>query len=88
MHTATQRLAIAVAMSEHAKRKAAHDLEARLSGNQASIYQNGIVYIKDEEGYTTRLEAHYSAEELLRMLDSGMNIRAAMAAFGAVVMPG
>ena len=86
--TATQQLAQYNAMLEHVQVKAAHDLEARLSGNQATIKQNGVVFIKDENGNTTRMEAHYSAEELLRLLDQGLDTRAAMQALGAVIMLG
>ena len=76
------------AMLEGAQRKQAHDLEARLSGNHAAIKQNGVAFIKDENGNTTRMEAHYSAEELLRLLDQGLDARAAMNALGAVIMLG
>jgi hypothetical protein len=76
------------AQLEGAKLKAAHDLEARLSGNTHTITQNGIAFIKDEEGHTTRMEAHYSTEELLRLLDSGLDIREAMSALGGVIALG
>lgn len=76
------------AMLEHIKTKAAHDLEAELSGNQVVIRQTGIVKIKDVNGHTTRLEAHYSTEELIRLLDSGMDARAAFTTLGAVIMLG
>ncbi len=82
-----KQLVIYKAIHEDAKRKAAHDLEARLSGNQATIRQNGIVYTTDEYG-TTRFEAHYSTEELLQKLNYGMDIRAAMTALGAVTIHG
>lgn len=86
--TAIQSLASYQAISEQAKIKAAHDLEAELSGNQAVIRQAGIVKIKDAHGHTTRLEAFYSAEELLRLLDKGMDTRAALDALGMVNLLG
>lgn len=86
--TKTQLLAEYTAIAEGMTLKAAHDLEARLSGNHAVIRQTGIVKIKDVNGHTTRLEANYSAEELIRLLDSGMDARAAFATLGAVIMLG
>ncbi len=86
--TATQQLAVYEAQLEHAKRKQAHDLEARLSGDHHKITNNGVAYIKDEDGNTTRMEAHYSTEELLRLLDSGLDARAAMNALGGVIALG
>ena len=86
--TATQLLASYAAMAEHAKIKAAHDLEAELSVNQVTIRQTGIVKIQDVRGHTTRLEAHYSTEELLRLLDRGMDARAALDALGVVDLLG
>lgn len=86
--TKTQLLAQYEAQVAHLKIKAAHDLEAELSGNQAVIRQHGLVYVKDEEGNTTRFEANYSAEELLQLLDRGMDIREAIKSLGAEILLG
>jgi hypothetical protein len=63
-------------------------LEARLSQNRVAPRQIGIIYLTDEDNHTTMVEAFYSAEDVLRLLDSGMSVRGIVTALGGVKIHG
>lgn len=63
-------------------------LEARLTDDAHKIRAVGTIRTTDEDSKTTTVEAFYSAEDVLRLLDRGMDIREVIASLGGVTVHG
>ena len=63
-------------------------LEAELSDAGHKIRQVGTIRTTDEDSNTTTVEAFYSAEDVLSLLDNGMSIRDVITSLGGVNVDG
>lgn len=63
-------------------------LEAKLSDTEHEIRQVGTIRTTDEDNNTTTVEAFYSAEDVLALLDKGMSIRDVIDRLGGVSVSG
>jgi hypothetical protein len=63
-------------------------LENALTDNIHKVRQIGTIRTTDEDNNTTTSEAFYSAEDILRLLDSGLSIRNVVASLGGVRVHG